>query len=101
MDALTRQWKYAIERQNASVAALRADLYNTSAKQYDRTFEAADFMPGAKPNAALEARVNQLVEQGFTRSQAAAIACSSNQTNEQKLRFIDAASLKSKRKRRA
>ena len=87
-EALKRQWRQAQEFQVQCISALRADMYNTSAKGYQRTFEAADFMGG--PQTGLEERIAQLVADGYTPSEAAALA-TSRQTNEHKLFVIDQA----------
>ena len=86
--ALSRQWERAREYQMTLVAAMRADLFNTSAKGYDRTFEARDFLPGA--SSGVENRIAQLIAEGYTPSEAAAIA-TSKQTREHKLYVIDGA----------
>jgi hypothetical protein len=70
------------------VAAIRADIHNTSARQFTKFFEPADFMPGAK--ASLEDQIAALVKQGYTPSQAAAIA-TSKQSNQQKLHIVERA----------
>jgi hypothetical protein len=67
------------------VAELRADLHNTSAKQYDRVFESADFMPGA--TRAIEERVAELIAQGYDPAAAAAIA-TSKQSKDKQLRTL-------------
>lgn len=92
-DALKRVREEALDRQMLMLAAVRADLHNTSARIFDRTFEPADFMPGAE--AALEAKVAKLVEDGFSLPQAVAIA-TSRRSKRDNIRQIN--SLKPSRK---
>lgn len=96
--ALERQWAKSREWQTSLLATLRADLHNTSAREFNRVFEAADFLPGA--STAIEQRVAELVEQGYTPSQAAAIA-TSRQSRDRQIHLIDRASRKPKRPKRA
>jgi hypothetical protein len=70
------------------VAAVRADLYNVAGKSFERRFEVADFMPGATDS--VEARARELIEMGYTPSEAAAMA-TSKQTREHKLHVLDSA----------
>jgi hypothetical protein len=98
-DALKRQWAKAREWQSDMVAVVRADLHNTSARKFDRVFSKDDFKPGASVDS-----IHKLVAQGYTPSQAAAIA-TSKQSSEHKIFAIDKAlksvQPKSKRSRRA
>lgn len=73
-DALKRQFDAAQERQMLLLATLRADLHNTSARQFDRVFDPEDFIPGHE--AKIEARVAELVAAGYNPAAAAAIATS-------------------------
>ena len=88
-DALIKVRTEARERDKAMLAALRADLHNTSARQFERHFDPADFMPGSQ-EPSLEARIHALVEEGYTPSEAAAMATSS-QTREHRLYLVDSA----------
>ena len=101
-EALTEQREIGLRYQLSLVAALRADLYNTSAREFKQHFEPADFMPVEGPSRDMEARVLALIDEGYTPSQAAAIA-SSKHTKEHNLYSIDSAvrGLNRKGKRRA
>jgi len=72
----------------ALVAALRADIHNTSARDFKRHFEASDFLPEAPPDQSVEARARAYIEMGYTPSQAAAMA-TSTQTREHKLYILN------------
>ncbi len=70
------------------VAALRADLHNTSAREFSKHFKLADFMPEAKDEG-LEARVQELIKMGYPPAAACAIA-TRKQSKEHQLHLINA-----------
>ena len=74
------------EFQTGLFAAIRADLHNTSSRQYEKFYEPGDFMPGVAAD--LEARVEELIAQGIPPATAAAMA-TSKQTKEQKIHLIN------------
>ncbi len=67
------------------VAGVRADLYNTSAKCFERHMDPVDFMPGAEDM--LEARVAELIAGGMNPAAAVAVA-TSKQTKEGQIHVI-------------
>lgn len=79
-------WDRSREWQEGLVAAIRADLHNTSARQFEQHFKPKDFMPGAEEE--VEEKVAALVAQGYNPAAAAAIVMS-KQTNEQKIHLIN------------
>lgn len=85
-DALKAIWEDARTFQIGLVAAVRADLHNTSARDFGRQFEAAEFMPGAM--LAIEERIAELIAQGYNPAAAAAIATSKT-TKEQQIHAVD------------
>jgi hypothetical protein len=82
---LKQQWERARDDRLVMLAALRADLHNTSARDFQRRFDIEDFMSSRV--AGIEQRAQQLIEQGYTPSEAAALA-SSRQTSEHKLHLV-------------
>jgi hypothetical protein len=86
--ALKRQWRLARDRERNLICALRADLYNTSARQFKHTFQPADFYP--ENNAPIERAIEHFVRMGYTPSEAAAMA-TSKQTKEHNLFVLDSA----------
>ena len=87
--ALKEQWKRSQEQSIHLLAVLRADIYNTAGKTYDRTFEPKDFLPEAKDQS-LEARAKELIAKGYSPSEALAMASMKN-TKEHNLYVLDAA----------
>lgn len=79
--------KHRLESISLLQAPIRADLHNTSARDFKRTFKPADFLPDSKDES-LEARAKQLIAQGYSPSQAVAIA-SSKQTKDRQVVMID------------
>jgi hypothetical protein len=70
------------------VAALRSDLYQTAGKSYKDPPTPQDFLGGRISG--IEERAQQLMEMGYSPSEAVALA-SSKQTGEHKLFVIDQA----------
>lgn len=85
--ALQKQWERARSDQLSIMAALRADLHNTAGKTFKHNFKPQDFMPGASPDS-IEATARLYIEMGYTPSEAAAMATSS-QTKEHNLYIVD------------
>lgn len=79
-------WQDSRDFLSGLVAALRADLHNTSARQFKRTFEPADFLEATID--AVEDRAAELVAAGMNPAAAAAIA-SSRQTKEEQIGAIN------------
>lgn len=95
--AIMRQWERATERENRALATIRADLHNTSAKEYDRQFTVDDFMGNGKfPG--VEKRVEELVAKGHDRATAVAMVMS-KQSRSQKLIVLDDMERKSHKRR--
>jgi hypothetical protein len=100
--ALRKQFNNAREFQIGMLAAIRADIHNTAGKSFEHQFRAEDFMPGAK-SASIEDRVHELIKQGYTPAEAAAMA-TSKQSREEKQNIIQTITDKAnrlKRKQRA
>lgn len=86
-EALKHQWEQGQRRQTQLLSVLRADLHNTSSRDFKKVFTYEDFMPEAVDHT-LEYRIAQLVEKGYTPSQAAAMA-TSKKSKEHNLYLID------------
>jgi len=96
---LARQRDLAQRRMAEYVAALRSDLYHTAGKSFNDPPAPADFMSGHLPG--VEERAQQLIEMGYSPSEAVALA-SSRQSSEHKLFVIDqACKMAHAKKRRA
>lgn len=74
--------------QMRQVAHLRADLHNTSAKGFTHHFTADEFIAGGPT---LEDKIHELMNQGYTKVQACAIATSKRSKQDNLLIFKTAA----------
>ncbi len=71
------------------LATMRADLHNTSSRQFTHHFQPSEFMPEAESIPSVEERVKQLIARGYSPAQACALATSVQSTDEKRAMIED------------